>query len=91
VRPKEVSAVTTALLANDYVHARAYHFALVELHNVMFIEPNPAPAKAALASMGRMTEAVRLPLVPASAGTKQKVVDALERLDREFPRLGVSS
>ncbi len=95
VRPKEVSAVTTALLANDYVQARAYHFALVELHNVMFIEPNPAPAKAALASMGasmgRMTETVRLPLVPASAGTKQKVVEALARLDREFPRMGVSS
>jgi 4-hydroxy-tetrahydrodipicolinate synthase len=86
VRPKEVSAVTTALLANDYVRARAYHFALVELHNVMFVEPNPAPAKAGLASMGRMTDTVRLPLVPASGATKQRVVEALAKLDREFPR-----
>ncbi|HMY20921.1 MAG TPA: 4-hydroxy-tetrahydrodipicolinate synthase, partial [Polyangium sp.] len=66
VKPREVSAVTTALLANDYVKARALHFALVELHNVMFIEPNPAPAKAALASLGKMTDVVRLPLVSAS-------------------------
>lgn len=91
VRPREVSAVTTALLANDYVQARAYHFALVELHNVMFIEPNPAPAKAALASMGRMTDVVRLPLVPASAATKQKVVEALARVDKEFPKLMASA
>lgn len=84
VRPAEVSAVTTALAANDYVKARALHFALVELHNVMFIEPNPAPAKAALASMGKMTDVVRLPLVPASAATKQKVLDALARLDRNL-------
>jgi 4-hydroxy-tetrahydrodipicolinate synthase len=86
VRPKEVSIVTTALLANDYVKARAVHFALVELHNAMFVEPNPAPAKAALASEGRMLDIVRLPLVPASAATKHKVVDALARLDQEFPK-----
>lgn len=91
VRPRETSAVTTALLANDYVRARAYHFALVELHNVMFAEPNPAPAKAALASMGRMTDVVRLPLVSASAATKQRVVEALARVDQEFPRLMASA
>lgn len=91
VRPAEVSAVTTALAANDYVKARALHFALVELHNVMFIEPNPAPAKAALASMGKMTDVVRLPLVPASAATRQKVLDALARLDRDFPKVATSA
>lgn len=91
VKPREVSAVTTALLANDYVRARAYHFALLELHNAMFVEPNPAPAKAALASMGRMTDVVRLPLVAASAATKQRVVEALARLDQEFPKIAASA
>lgn len=91
VRPREVSAVTTALLANDYVRARAYHFALVEAHNALFLEPNPAPAKAALASLGRMTDVVRLPLVPASPGTKQKVLEALARLDQEFAKLTSSA
>jgi len=87
VRPREVAAVTTALLANDYVRARACHFALVGLHNAMFVEPNPAPAKAALASLGRMTDVVRLPLVSANAATKQRVVEALARLDQEFPKV----
>ncbi len=91
VKPREVSAVTTALLANDYVKARALHFALVELHNVMFIEPNPAPAKAALASLGKMTDVVRLPLVSASPATKQKVVDALARVNETFPKLIASA
>lgn len=91
VKPREVSAVTTALLANDYVKARALHFALVELHNVMFIEPNPAPAKAALASLGKMTDVVRLPLVSASPTTKQKVVDALARVNETFPKLIASA
>lgn len=91
VKPREVSSVTTALLANDYVKARALHFALVELHNVMFIEPNPAPAKAALASLGKMTDVVRLPLVSASPATKQKVVDALARVNETFPQLIASA
>lgn len=91
VKPREVSAVTTALLANDYVKARALHFALVELHNVMFIEPNPAPAKAALASLGKMTDVVRLPLVSASPATQQKVVDALARVNETFPQLIASA
>lgn len=91
VKPREVSAVTTALLANDYVRARALHFALVELHNALFIEPNPAPAKAALASLGRMTDVVRLPLVPASPVAKQKVLDAAARLDQEFSKITASA
>lgn len=86
VRPKEVSAVTAALLANDFVKARTAQFALMDLHNAMFVEPNPAPAKAALAAEGKMLDVVRLPLVPASAATKQKVLDALARLDAEFPK-----
>jgi 4-hydroxy-tetrahydrodipicolinate synthase len=85
VRPREVSEVTRALLDNDYVKARACHFALVELHGLMFIEPNPAPAKAALAALGKMTDAVRSPLLPASESTRQKIVDALERLGANFP------
>ena len=86
VRPREVSEVTRALLANDFARAKAYHFALVELHGAMFLEPNPAPAKAALAAMGRMTAAVRQPLLPASEATRSKVAEALVRLDASFPK-----
>jgi 4-hydroxy-tetrahydrodipicolinate synthase len=85
VRPREVSEVTRALGDGDFVRARASHFALVELHGLMFVEPNPAPAKSALAAAGVMNDDVRLPLVPASEGTRRKVVDAVERLQAMFP------
>lgn len=84
VRPREVSEVTRRLLAGDLEGARAAHIALLELHGLMFVEPNPAPAKAALASMGRMSAAVRGPLVPASEGLRRQIVEALGRLDAGF-------
>ncbi len=82
VLPRETSAVTTAFLAGKLDEARRAHAALLELHALMFIEPNPAPAKAALASMGRMTPAVRGPLVPASESATARVKDALAKLTR---------
>jgi 4-hydroxy-tetrahydrodipicolinate synthase len=85
VRPREVSEVTRALFDNDYVKARACHFALLELHALMFVEPNPAPAKAALAVLGKMSDAVRSPILSASDATRQKLADALERLGGNFP------
>jgi 4-hydroxy-tetrahydrodipicolinate synthase len=85
VRPREVSEVTRRMAAGDLEGARAAHFALLELHNLMFVEPNPAPAKGALASMGAMSAAVRGPLVPASEATRRQITEALARLDGGFP------
>jgi 4-hydroxy-tetrahydrodipicolinate synthase len=86
VRPREVSEVTRRVLAGDWAGARAAHLALLELHGLLFAEPNPAPAKAALAAAGRMNAAVRLPLVPASEGLQRQVVAAIARLEASFPR-----
>jgi 4-hydroxy-tetrahydrodipicolinate synthase len=88
VRPREVSEVTRRALAGDWDAARAAHLALLELHAAMFVEPNPAPAKAALAAMGKMTPSVRLPLAPASEGVRRQVVEVLARLDASFPKAG---
>ena len=85
VRPREVSEVTRRALAGDWASARAAHIALLELHGLLFVEPNPAPAKAALAASGRMSPAVRLPLVPASEGLRRQIAAALARLDASFP------
>ncbi|MFT3766660.1 MAG: 4-hydroxy-tetrahydrodipicolinate synthase [Minicystis sp.] len=88
VRPREVSEVTRLALAGNWDAARAAHLALLELHGAMFVEPNPAPAKAALAGMGKMTPAVRLPLVPASEGLRRQITEVLARLDATFPKAG---
>jgi 4-hydroxy-tetrahydrodipicolinate synthase len=83
VRPREVSEVTRLLLAGDYMRARRAHLALLELHALMFVEPNPAPAKAALAAAGRMSAAVRGPLLPATEATRRQISEALGRLELE--------
>lgn len=81
VRPRAVSEVTRFVRENAWDRALAAHLALLEVHGLMFVEPNPAPAKAALAAEGKMTDAVRLPLVPAGEGLRRQVTEALARLD----------
>lgn len=83
VRPRETSDVTRHASEGAWEQARREHFALLELHGAMFAEPNPAPAKAALALAGAMSPAVRLPLVPASDSLRQRLVGVLARLDAE--------
>jgi 4-hydroxy-tetrahydrodipicolinate synthase len=86
VRPREVSEVTRRVHAGDWAGARAAHLALLELHGLMFVEPNPAPAKAALAAAGAMSAAVRLPLVPASEGLRRQIQAAVAKLEASFPK-----
>jgi 4-hydroxy-tetrahydrodipicolinate synthase len=81
VRPRAVSEVTRLVLENAWDRARAAHLALLEVHALMFVEPNPAPAKAALAAAGKMNDSVRLPLVAASEGVRRQITEALARLD----------
>lgn len=81
VRPRDVSEVTRRFSEGDLEGARKQHFALLPLHSLLFAEPNPAPAKAALASAGKMSAVVRLPLAPASEGLQKQLTAALARLD----------
>jgi 4-hydroxy-tetrahydrodipicolinate synthase len=85
VRPSEVTEVTRAMAAGDVERARALHFALLPLHAAMFAEPNPGPAKAALAEEGKMSDAVRGPLVTASNDTRAIVRRALAELASSRP------
>lgn len=80
VLPREVSEVTRLAAAGEWKAAQRQHLALLELHAAMFLEPNPAPAKAALAHLGKMRADVRLPLVAASQGVRASVEAALARL-----------
>jgi 4-hydroxy-tetrahydrodipicolinate synthase len=78
--PREVARVTATVLEGDSKKALALHLALVPVHEVMFIEANPSPVKAALASRGRMKNVVRLPLVPLSDAGHKKLVATLATL-----------
>jgi 4-hydroxy-tetrahydrodipicolinate synthase len=86
VLPRAVSDVTRLVRENDWDRARAAHLALLEIHALMFVEPNPAPAKAALAAMGKMNDSVRLPLLPVSEGARRQIGEAMARLDAQAAR-----
>jgi 4-hydroxy-tetrahydrodipicolinate synthase len=47
------------------------------LHQYLFVETNPAPAKYALSVLGKMSDDVRLPMVPLSDKSKVVVRDAM--------------
>jgi 4-hydroxy-tetrahydrodipicolinate synthase len=53
---------------------------LYPLFKALFLETNPAPAKAALALMGKMTDEIRLPLVPVGDGTRAQLASAMNDL-----------
>ena len=77
VRPREVSRATRLALDGHAGEALRAHLALVPLHEAMFLDPNPAPVKAALALKGMMREGVRSPLVPCSDTTRRAVAAAM--------------
>jgi dihydrodipicolinate synthase/N-acetylneuraminate lyase len=65
-----------ALKATSKPRARAQRPA-APLHRKLFIEANPIPVKWALAQMGLIENALRLPLVPLSEQYCDTVRDAL--------------
>lgn len=64
VAPAAMTRLTGAALSDDLEVARSLHERLLPLMCAAFLESNPIPVKAMLALLGRMSDAVRLPLVP---------------------------
>ena len=80
--PKEVSRLVTLTHDGRFSEARGLHLALLPVHEVLFLEANPGPIKAALAMASRMSDVVRSPLCAASAVTRAAIQVALELYQR---------
>lgn len=80
VVPDLMAEQYAAIKRGDYARARALHYQLLDLHNVLFVETNPVPVKAALAMMGLIGEEYRLPLVPMNVKNRQKLRHVLGRM-----------
>lgn len=79
--PAEVSKLTRLVLEGKMEDARRLHFALVGVHDVMFVEANPSPVKAALADKGMMKDVVRGPLARISDAARAKVLAAVKTFE----------
>lgn len=79
VAPKLSHEMCVAALNGEVAKARDINFRLLGLHRHLFVEANPIPVKWAVARMGRMQNALRLPLTPLSVGSQKKVEDAMHQ------------
>lgn len=77
VYPRAVSEIVELARAGRFAEARAKDSRLFPMHRALFSEPSPSPVKAALALQGRMSPAVRLPLVEATATCRTRLGELL--------------
>ena len=76
VAPKLCAEFQAATLAGDYKAALGYQDRLMPLHKAIFLEPGLCGAKYALNRLGRMSRAVRLPLLPTLEASTEAAIDA---------------
>ncbi len=79
--PAEVARLVTLFLEGKAEEARQLHQKFFPLFKDAFIEPNPVPAKTALAWRGTMAADCRLPLVPMSKANEERLRQTLARLE----------
>ncbi len=73
VAPGLCAAVQSACADGDYARAQNLHDRLMPLHTALFLETSPGPLKFGLSLLNKMSEELRLPLVPPGAETRSAV------------------
>jgi len=71
--PAPMAKMVRAALTGDWTTARAINAQLYRLMQAHFWEASPAPVKAVMAMLGLLEEKLRLPMVPVSAATRQRL------------------
>ncbi|MGH8496274.1 MAG: 4-hydroxy-tetrahydrodipicolinate synthase [Gammaproteobacteria bacterium] len=77
VAPALMSDMCDAALTGDADGARTINARLADLHELLFVESNPIPAKWALARLGLIPPGLRLPLTPLEARHEAAVEGAM--------------
>ena len=78
--PAEMSRMVEAAERGDFAGALALHRTLLPLMLVNFVESNPIPVKAAMAAMGLIREAYRLPMVSPRPESRTRIMAVLRNL-----------
>ena len=79
--PAQMTSLTQHALAGDFEGARQIHRRFLPLMEINFIESNPIPVKTALAEMGLLEPAWRLPLVAAKPENRARIRAVLDSLN----------
>src|SRR5436309_15688042 len=78
--PAEMVQMVEAAERNDFAAARQVHGRILPLMQINFVEANPIPVKAAMAAMGLLEDAYRLPMVPPSQVSREKILGVLKEM-----------
>ena len=78
--PAEMARMVRAALANDWGAARALNRRYFPLITANFSEPSPGPVKCVMAMMNLLEESYRLPMVPVTGATREKLKKLAEGL-----------
>jgi len=78
--PRQLSDMVRLCLQGDYKAALPLHLNLIEFTRLMFVEGNPAGAKAALKHFGVCEDHLRLPLVNVSESILQQIIAEAGRI-----------
>ncbi len=73
ILPDRVAQMWAAVAQDNLARARELHYQLLPLTTLLFAEPNPIPAKAALALMSQIHSGIRSPLHTCSDDLRQRL------------------
>jgi 4-hydroxy-tetrahydrodipicolinate synthase len=88
VAPREMREMLIHFEAGRNNEAAAMHARLMPLMKGLFIESNPGPVKYLLASWSLIANELRLPLVPVSAASEDRIRQAAEAAEVRGPQVG---
>ena len=71
--PREMSSIVKEALANNFSAAREFQYAMLDLFETLFVDGSPSGIKAMLHILGLCENVLRLPLVPVSEKTYNKL------------------
>src|SRR5205823_9517193 len=80
--PAELCALVRACESGDFKSGESLHRKMGPLFKDLFIEPNPVPAKTALAWRGAMSAEVRLPLCEMTEANQARLRKTLEEFEK---------
>jgi len=76
--PAEMVQMVESAERGDFATARRWHDKLLRLMQINFIESSPGPVKFAMSAMGLCEDVFRLPMVPPSEASQQKILAVLK-------------
>ena len=79
IAPKAYGRFHDLMLNNKFDAAKVLNRSLHRLHQDLFVDPSPAPAKYALNLLGRMNPDVRLPITAVQDSSKELILSAMRR------------